>query len=343
MEILDQNEGFRVIQDKKTVDWLVNNTNVWQFDPLTFEGYQRKLEVNHWKKIIKFIEESDFFFPTAIICACDEDYTNDLKLRIVDGQHRVKAFTELKQINPERYDQIAKKELPVIVLEKINLEKEIETFININKKGKKVDTSLATVLNHKISDSSALAQQNVKFEYIAVEIGRDLSLEENNIWENQICFEGNAKRHNQLISINAFVRSTKYLLSNLHFSQIVTIDWNTEEELENCKSNCFNLIKDIWKIVVYKWPELFNKTVGMNSIIQGAIGYSSINKLIVFYLDEHPIHNKEEFLYELKKVFTYITIPYSKWLPSETKSNYSFYSSEAGYTVVAKDLLESMK
>ena len=51
MEILDQNEGFRVIQDKKTVDWLVNNTNVWQFDPLTFEGYQRKLEVNHWKKI----------------------------------------------------------------------------------------------------------------------------------------------------------------------------------------------------------------------------------------------------------------------------------------------------
>lgn len=345
MNILDQGTEFRVIQDVKKVQWLIDNSDVKVFNPLDFNefGYQRELEDKHWKKIVKYIEDDSFFFPTAIICACDIDYDENIRLRIVDGQHRIKALREIKETNSEKYEKIKNKELPIIVLEKISHVKEIETFININKKGKKVDTSLATVLNHFISDKDDLKRKKAKIEYIAVEIATELSLEENGIWENQICFEGNAKRHNQLISINAFVRSTQYLLSTLETIGILKIDWGTENELIDCKAKCIFIVKTIWKCVVQKWPELFSNNIGANTIIQGPIGYSSVNKFIVFYLKENPINNIDIFLKELISLFSKINIDYKKWLQNESTTSYSNFSSEAGYTIIAKDLLDSIR
>ena len=343
METIKQKTDYRIIQDKKTIDWLINNSEVFVFDPLTFKGYQRELEEAHWKKIINYIiDNDDFFFPTSIICACDEVYTDNSRLRIVDGQHRIQAFRELEKIHKDKYDKILDKELPIIVLEKIPLTKEIETFININKKGKKVDTSLATVLNHTISDKDDLEKRKAKIEYIAVEVARELSLKEGNIWENQICFEGNAKKHNQLISINAFVRSTQFLLSNLDNSGIQIINWDSKIELEQCKIECINLIMYIWELIIKKWPELFSKTVGSNSIIQGPIGYSSINKFIVFLLKKNTINNKNDFKKILEEWINKISVQYTKWIPGESGISYSNYSSEAGYTFVANALIDSM-
>lgn len=336
-----QDKKYTIIQDKKTVDWLVNNSYVYEFDPIKFVGYQREIEENHCKKMIKYIEENNFFFPTSIICACDDPYDKNLKLRIVDGQHRIHAFRMLK--NSETYQAIADKEIPIIVLEKIELPDEIKTFININKKGKKVDTSLATVLNHSIVDKDDINKKRAKIEYISVEVARELSVEKEGIWENQICFEGNAKKHNQLISINAFVRSTNFLLLALTDANIISINWANKDELNKIKQDALEIIRSIWDCVVKKWPELFNKTIGMNSVIQGPIGYSSINKFIVFYLKENPITSKDVFLSNIRIWFDKISRKYDKWISDDKIIGYSSYSSEAGYTIIAKDLIESMR
>jgi DGQHR domain-containing protein len=340
MDYLKQNDNEVIIQTKKTVDWLVNNTIVLVFDPILFSGYQREIDTEHCKNIEEYIINSPFFFPTSIICACDEKYTDNSKLRIVDGQHRIKAFELIKTGNPEKYESIKNMELSVLILEKVMIEKEIETFININKKGKKVDTSLATVLKHIIADKEKLNKQNIRNEYISVEVGYNLNLEENGLWENQICFEGNAKKHNQLISINAFTRSTQFLLGNLNNYHIVNVDWNNQEELQKCKEDCTNIVKYIWQKVKEKWPELFTDTIGINSIIQGPIGYSSISKYIVFYLKEQELQNKSEFMNNFSAWLKHCSVNYTKWLP---KGSYSNYSSEAGYTIIAKDLIDKMK
>lgn len=339
MEYILQNKNDRIIQTKKTVKWLIENTSVFVFNPLTFEGYQREIDDKHCKKIIKFMKENDFFFPTAIICACDDKYTEETKLRIVDGQHRVEAFRLLLEDDKQK-EKFEKMELPIIVLEQVDINKEIETFVNINKKGKKVDTSLAVVLKHTITDKDDLDKRKAKIEFLAVETGHDLSLKENNIWENQICFEGNAKQHNQLISINAFSRSTQFLLSNLSERKIINTSWNNREELESCKNEISLIIEGIWKIVEKKWKEIFTNISGMNAILQGPIGYSSINKFIVFCLKANLYDFNKSFLENFSNWFEKISITSEKWYP---KGDFASYSSEAGYSIIAKTLIESMK
>ena len=338
MEYIKQNKKDKIVQTKKTVEWLIENTSVYVFNPLTFEGYQREIDDKHCKKIIHFMKENDFFFPTSIICACDEDFTEDTKLRIVDGQHRVQAFRILYE-DKELKKKIKGMELPVIVLEHVDINKEIETFVNINKKGKKVDTSLAVVLKHKIEDVVDLDHKKSKIEYLAVEVAFDLSLTEDNIWENQICFEGNAKKHNQLISINAFSRSTQFLFSNLSERNLLKTTWSTEKELEASKKEAFDIIKDIWIIVKNKWQELFNDFSGNNSILQGPIGYSSINKFIVFCFKANLYDEKKTFIENFSYWLDKVKIPAQKWYP---KGDFANYSSEAGYTIIAKTLIESM-
>ena len=179
-------EKNRIIQTKKTVDWLVKNTRVNVFNPITFEGYQRSIDKKHCEKIVSYLQR-DFFLPTSIICACKNSYTEEEKLYIVDGQHRVHAFQLLKEQNPERYNEIRDKELSVIVLEKVQEEVEIDTFITINKTSKKVDTSLAYVLKNKINYNRASKDISIsKREYLSVELASILNNSEEslmNLWQ----------------------------------------------------------------------------------------------------------------------------------------------------------------
>ena len=55
-----------IIQTKKTVDWLINNTRVKVFNPMTFEGYQRNIDEKHCDQIVSYLSE-EFFLPTSII------------------------------------------------------------------------------------------------------------------------------------------------------------------------------------------------------------------------------------------------------------------------------------
>ena len=84
MKFINQKCNCKIIQDSKTVNWLVTNTHVRTFNVLDFTGYQRKVNEDHVLKIVDYLIKNEFYMPSSIICSSDEEVNNDTKLNIVD-------------------------------------------------------------------------------------------------------------------------------------------------------------------------------------------------------------------------------------------------------------------
>lgn len=323
----------KAILTSKTVEWLVDNTEVQKFDPVKFTGYQRSVDPGHCDKLVKFISNG-FFLPSAIICACDGDYDNEKKLRIVDGQHRIESFRILKRDNQKRFEQISEFELPVIVLVDPDQETEISTFINVNKKSKKVDTSLAFVLRNKLGKED-LAMS--KAEYIAVECARILNEKEDSLWKDAILFEGSVKSSNCYISLNAFVKAARVLINTLNTLDIKKIKWDNES-IDPLSNYYAELIDNIWKAVYVKWPDLKDSGINDKQIIQGAIGFTAIIKSLLDLIKKDPCNQDSLYPFIYKSIMDF-NVPSKSWT---RHGEFSKYSSEAGYKIVSLELLISM-
>ncbi len=333
-------QDYHVILTSKSVDWLVNKTTVRVFDAVSFNGYQRQIDPKHCQKIVNYIKES-FHLPSAIICAC-EKYSDDERLFIVDGQHRVKAFELLREQDPKRYGEIACKEMPVVVMIGVPLEVEIDTFITINKTSKKVDTSLAYVLKSKLSQPQYGDMAMPKSEYVAVESAMLLNngMVESQ-WRGNILFEGVVKFSDCYISLNAFVRVTRVLVNVINKLGVINLNWHTEEEVKETIHFVAKLIAFIWDSIFQRWPELYTENHEDREIIQGSIGYTAITRAIVILLrEQQDIHNLDDLHCFIKKTVMSFNIGYQKWL---RMGDYAHYSSEYGYKIVADELMKSTK
>lgn len=335
MEILQDN---KILVTKRTVDWLVGNTTVCVFDPLTFEGYQRQINEEHCLSIVSYVLKS-FHLPDAIICAC-EDYNENRRLRIVDGQHRVEAFRQVMVNHKERYDEIKDFELPVVILCDVNQLVEIETFININKKSRKVDTSLAFVLKSKLSNPEDGSMAMPKSEYISVEVAQMFEKEESDdLWRNKISYEGNVKSTDKLISLNSFVKATRVLVNAMNQKGVVDLNWQKNEDVQHTTLFMYNALLFIWQEVYRKWPEL-NKGESLKDkrIIQGSIGYTAITRTLVKLLRENDVQDENSFYIFVTKTIASFGVSAEKW-----KGAYGSYSSGSGYKYISEELINSMR
>lgn len=332
-------EDKKLVQTTKTVDWLVNNTHVFVFDPVKFKGYQRDININHCSKIVKFLQ-NNFYLPTSIICACDEDFQENTQLRIVDGQHRIEAFKKLQESNPKRFEEIKNYEISVIVMEKVDINEEIDTFITINKTSKRVDTSLAFVLKNKINSKFASDNLNIsKFDYISVEVAESMN-QHSDYWSNSISFTGAANiRKSEFISLNSFVKATRRLISILDKKNIIDVSWENSDQVEECVKEVYEIINKLWENVVLKWPNLFKKNENYLKIIQGPIGYSSI---IRFVSNEIKLQNnltKDNLEIFIEEIINSISLKDEVWYPGNM---FSKFTSESGYNIIVSNIKESM-
>lgn len=344
MIIIDQDKRAKLIETKKSVGWLIGHTEVAVFDPISFKGYQRSIDDKHCGRIVSFLEK-EFFLPTPIICSVDSEFNEDtFPLRVVDGQHRIHALKMLKKENHKRFQEIESLEIPVIVMAGVDENLEIETFININKTAKKVDTSLALVLRNKINRSAKGSDDLTipRAEYLAVELARLLNenQEDRNIWCEKILYEGQTKNTLQLITLNAFVKSVRSLLNLLGRKSIISLDWNDKDEMDRCQEECLNLILDIWTVVAQRWWELFDDTLEKRRIIQGPIGFSSINIVLKRLVKEYEIRDRQNLVSAIDALLGNSRIDYQRWLPG---NYFSKYSSESGYNIVADEIFTSSK
>lgn len=126
------------------------------------KGYQRILEKKKIGNIAKRIRTGSLMaFPNTILISSADNFTfcdhpadseripQPVKIkipdyycacRVIDGQHRLFGFANLDAHIQESYY------LPIIALEKIELGKEIKTFIDINWNQKKIDRNLLLTL-----------------------------------------------------------------------------------------------------------------------------------------------------------------------------------------------------
>lgn len=332
-------DGHQIIVTTKTIEWLIHNTSVSVFDPVRFEGYQRQIDENHCLRIVSYLKGASFL-PSSIICACEE-YSDEMPLRIVDGQHRVRAFMILAEKEPVRYAEINKIEIPVVVLVGVPIETEIQTFITINKTSKKVDTSLAFVLKNKLSKGNSDMVMS-RAEYVAVEVAQRLNeREEEKLWANRILYEGNVKKSNCYISLNAFVKANRVFINTLNQIGYINLNWNQEtkqEEVQHIVEEATDLILFIWKIVYQRWPELVESTFEEKQILQGSIGYTAITRMLVKLIKGKSIKAIElkEFIF---RTILSIKVSYVQWTKDGT---FSSYSSESGFKIVSETLINSI-
>lgn len=341
MKIIKVKQGDSTfLQTTKKVNWLVENTTVSVFDPLKFEGYQREINENHCKKIVDYLEKS-FYLPTPIICACDNDFEENTKLRIVDGQHRIQALKKIKEEHPGRFGEIKDFEIPIIVMEKVDMNAEIDTFITINKTSKRVDTSLAYILKNKLNSRRDSRNLTIsKLDYISVELAVLIN-KENFLWKDRISFNSSpSKNGTETLSLNAFVKATRRLVGQLEKKGVVEIEWKNEEEIKKCKNAMAVIFDTLWGAVEKKWPELFKKDQNQLKIIQGPIGYSSITRYIaneIKNIDDVPC-NYSHYVNNIAKWIENVTLDEKVWYPG---NSFSKLSSESGYNIIASELKKS--
>ena len=320
IEYLSQNHGMRIIQTKKTVEWLVENTFIKKFDPLNFSGYQRSIDSKHMESIVEYIEKSNnFYLPTSIICSIDEEYSDSKNLFVVDGQHRIEAF---KHVNAETYKKIKRCEVSVIVLENPGILLEIETFITINKTSKRVDTSLAYVLKSMLNRNKTSDEINSSFDrrnYISVESAYKLNYSEDySRWTDRIMFEGSPRKYSyQFLSLNAFVKAIRRFLSVLENKKIMEFKWENNSDIEDNVDNIIKIIESIYDALDYKWNCLCQKNDEEAKIIRGPIGLNSILRYIEMKIGT-DIFSYEDIIKNISLWINQINeniVTFDMWLP----------------------------
>ncbi|AZV62914.1 DGQHR domain-containing protein [Peribacillus frigoritolerans] len=332
-----------------TSEELIQNTAVHYFKPEEDNtGYQRQLITNHYRKIAKFMEsESEPIMPPAILTATDPENVLEeqgvLKIlkviRVVDGQHRIQGLRYLKQINKDAYENIANYEFPVIlmVINKDQKIHEINTFINMNSKGKKVSTDLAILLRDRIreeefKDRVAYLDDNDFEEAIATRVVKKLNESRNTIWFDTIKMAAGEDDKGKPISINAFNQSLKELIKQYVNSSSAE---RTFDQINIIVEDLFYLIASAWEIVVKKWKHCFNidKPNKQNELynIQKGIGVYPIHQILAECMIVND-YSLDDALKDFQIVLKKSHVEYTEWKIGGILSS---YNSKAGFKTIA--------
>lgn len=267
-----------------SADELIGIAQIERFSSSDDTGYQRQPIPAHYKRISKYLmqKEPAPILPTAILASVSpvhiEEIDNDLyiydKIRIVDGQHRIKGLEALKdgytKDGKERYEELNNTyRFPIILMvlsppentkHKIPL-LEVDAFININNKGKRVSTDLAKQLSAQIHNRTVLeCSEGAKLDNTAIaneatNIVEQLTKNENNFWFDKIIL-GDVIDKQKPISITAFAKAitpiVQIRLQTMQAKGIVKAEDLSQERDRICQ-----LINRAWKIVIAKWPDCF--------------------------------------------------------------------------------------
>lgn len=342
---------------KLPVEQLINSYEISYYDASNKTGYQRPPQQAHFRKIAQFLVDSspDNILPMSIIAAADrgsitmndEELILEDKIRIVDGQHRIKGIEYLKNSNKSIYNEtysnlVENYEFPIILLEvseKDSIE-EIDTFININSKGKRVSINLAKELR-LIKMVGQLKEKSVPIdteskEVISTEITQQLAKDEKSLWYCKIIM-ADESGITKPISIGTFSKSLNKLVS-----LCIGIFFQSREQLSYddykfVSDRIAKLVKDIWDITQIRWPECF---IGDSYNICKGIGVSSLHRLLTSCIEDEmgmENSNPDIIIENAKSKFeNYLNesgVSYSYW---RIGGRFTGLSSEQGYDTIVR-------
>ena len=314
-------------------------------------GYQREQKPEHIKAILKYIEskKNDCLFPNSVILAMSEnDYNKSnnegevieldlttLSLRIVDGQHRLEAIKQSKyEFNLN---------VVILVIPEDQRTKELDIFITINSKAKRIPTDLAELAQYRylLLNKKNNFDLNESVDYVSMKIIVELN-QDNLYWKDAIKINVNEKLNTGIVGVSAFKKTitdiVKIELKNLEELDLKKLDSKSTEIKE--------FINNIWEICISKWKYCFNinenhKPIYLsNCYIQKTMGISVIHGLIKdIYLDEEKkleknsklIVEKDVVLNNFRSIIEKSKVKSLNW---ESGNVMSGYSSESGFSKI---------
>lgn len=364
-------KGIQLYLIKLTVEELIRNSSVVLFNPETGEGYQRPPIPSHYKRFAEYLRKNDrVLLPLGVLTATDPDRieVNGLMkirgpLRIVDGQHRLEGFKHLALNNPTKYQEFKEFELPVtiMVIDKDHEVDEIDTFINLNSKAKKISTDLAIRLRHERRKEKHYTRDlNEIIEDIAIKVTKNLNSDRNSPWFKAITMAPDER--GRIISLNAFRKSLiplvelflSYYMDPKDIEDGFFIFENGEPEhlalnnedtlimLEQDEEKFVKLIKSfidsIWSTVKHKWSDCFNMYepyFNKEYNIQKGIGLYSIHLAVEDCIKLEK--NTDAALYSFRNIIHKSRIKTEDW---ESGGNFSGNNSQSGFRLIANKIKE---
>ena len=201
--------------------------------------------------------------------------TNYSTCRIIDGQHRLLGFAATPSTIQKSYY------LPVIAFQDINLEKEIETFIDINSKQQRMDGNLILLLKSDLNwpkDSKGYNEKN------AVQVSKKLN---RTFFKNRIFFGYSDETKGTKITLTTLVSSMR-----------------NNEQIEETPEKTFRKLSDVLK--------LMQEFLMAHSFVEGTYfghnrGISVLFRLLRLlkrnFMANTISVSKEEFVKDLGKIF----------------------------------------
>ncbi|WP_294666043.1 DGQHR domain-containing protein [uncultured Fusobacterium sp.] len=270
-------------------------------------GYQREVNIQHIKKIKKSILEGELVSPTAVILGINksvlekylsngklnlENIRENEKLRIIDGQHRIKALTEVFKTEPHRFENY---ELGVIimVIDDNNRKIEVKTFTDINSKSKPIKLDLAMLATYNYDLLEGNEDLNISI-HIGAKIA-DFLNKSNSVWKNAIILDINSAEKIGIVGFKTFYESISQLTKFYEERVKQNTCFIGKKQLidEKSKEICEQLLLPCWEIVRMKWNKCFEKTFiyygneeleimyDKNYYLQTTLGCKVINGIIV--------------------------------------------------------------
>lgn len=291
----------------KTVEWLAKNTKPQRkyfesFTDFITTNYRDTPSKEKIEEIANAIVKEKFSFTFPYIL-------NAENFSAVDGLARIYAFCEIKNRNPEFYEKIRGKEVPVIFLDELDFSEEAKEYENINQGNGNRDLVVAKLVQNfanrnKSSKDKEEGLYATKIEFLCYELAKVLNAE-HNYWRYKINF-GNKKINEndfETVSCTDFISSTKVLVSKLEKLGIIDIKLETGYEIEKNVEILKNIFFEIWNMMICNFENAFIKEKG--KIIQSAFGTAVVSKYVMLLIKQMEDENMEidEFILidEIKK------------------------------------------
>lgn len=342
---------------KLSTQELLSNYMIPSYDSSKDIGYQRPPVEAHYKKIARYLADanSEQILPMSIIAAAankDISYKENVltiqgRLRIVDGQHRIKAIEYLRDTRNSRYNNkyaelVAHYEFPIILLitNEIDSVLEIDTFININSKGKRVNTNLAKELQEKKMRTD-FEKHDVELkmgtcENLATRVAKCLAYDTNSMWYDRIQM-GDELGLQKPVSIGTFARSLKKITMRVADMVVAGEKVISEERAEKTTELTRIAVEQLWKKVQVRWPECFDEPKQYN-LLKG-LGVSVIHRLFESCIEEGRFSDPKNMLEDAQETFVqYLRktdVEAEEWMIGST---FTGFSSEQGYGIIVNIL-----
>lgn len=279
--------------------------------PIEVQGSQRHPIQSHFRKIGRKMKEGRTWLPTSVtlsanVATGEEATKNSVrientdipglvkiiipegnKVRVVDGQHRIKgleyAITELNQRD------LTKFQLPFVLLITKDRIDEIKTFFEINSTPKRVATDLAMQLLNDMNENSAVKlTKTEKWKLVALNVAMALNKKQDSVWYNNISV-GQVK-NGEIASSTSFVASMRPFLEISFVKKI----WEGNNE-QVAGEKIADLVNAYWNGLKLVMPDAFPESVEEKGkwVIQKTPGFFAWHMVAPTVIDEYMLKREK--------------------------------------------------